>query len=119
MASLLEATTISINALVKEGRLPREQAELLRALLLRESQAKTSEIGRQGGGHCVRQSAAADGKAVAVEEAKGRGWAALPDVVERGIFTALQETLRYRGDNAAAARLVCREWKRWVAPVAM
>lgn len=121
---LLDATQHTVDALSEEGRIPPEQAALLRALLLRESERGapgTASHGRidavqapQGGtaGSSARHNPAAPGGAGVVVGGSS-GWAALPEEVEEGIFIVLQKASRNPG-SGNDLRLVCKEWKRWV-----
>lgn len=68
----------------------------------------------QGGGAepSAQHNSAAAGAGVVVGGGSGRG--ELPEEVEEVIFIALQKDPRYPA-AVRDARLVCMEWKRWVA----
>lgn len=117
MISLIASTRRSVDALAEEGRLPGEQAELLRGLLEKESQggaAATARHGDQSIGQAVQSGGPRGGAVVMV--GGGSGWTSLPEEVEELIFTALQIRQASDGDGISGgnhARLVCKDWKRW------
>lgn len=106
---LLRATRHTVDALAREGRLPSEQAALLRALLLRESHPVEPSMG--GDRPDVQRDPAGEGVVVG---GGGGGWAALPEGVEDGVFSALRKNSFYVHGNGDHTRLVCKQWKRWV-----
>eukprot|EP00873_Tetraselmis_striata_P038314 jgi/Tetstr1/458578/TSEL_044981.t1 len=110
---LLRATRHTVDALAREGRLPSEQAALLRALLLRESHPVEPSMG--GDRPDVQRDPAGEGVVVG---GGGGGWAALPEGVEDGVFSALRNTMEgslYVHGNGDNTRLVCKQWKRAAA----